>query len=304
MRFSSYAGLIYSIRLSVQSKIITFGFLSMAIFAAFTSGRAASPGALDLTYGSRGLASTGLPGSLAFFVNAVVVQPDGKSVVTGRTRACSGANCHWDFFIVRFNADGTPDINFGTNGAVITDYFGQDDEANAVALQPDGKIVVVGGALNPTPSTISIQGFKVVRYMPNGTLDTAFGTSGRVYEAFDDAGGIAQSVIVQADGKIIVAGTNQSSMLFVARFNPNGGLDTTFSEDGKYTASLATSQARLLFSRTAKSLSWRAEARLCRFSALTRTEHSTPVSVMAEPLHTLSPLPFDRPLPFKRTARY
>ncbi len=228
---------------SARSKTIAFGFAVITIFVAVTEGRAASPGAPDLTYGNRGLASFDVSNA---FSNTIIVQPDGKTIIAGRTRTCVGATCHEDFLLVRFNANGTLDTSFGTNGAVITDYFGQQEEVNAVALQADGKIVAVGGAPGSTPSATNIQGFKIVRYLPNGTLDTTFGTSGRVYEAFDDVGGIAQSVIIQPDGKIVVAGTNQSSMLFVARFNQDGGLDTTFSADGRYTASLTTSQARLI----------------------------------------------------------
>jgi uncharacterized delta-60 repeat protein len=134
--------------------------------------------------------------------------------------------------VVRFNTDGSLDTSFGTNGAVVTDYSGQDESAFAIAVQTDGKIVVAGGLFDITPSQ-NILGFKVVRYMPNGTLDATFGVAGKVYESFDDVGGTPQSIIIQPDDKIVVAGTDDNSMLFVARFNSNGGLDTGFGTNGK-----------------------------------------------------------------------
>jgi uncharacterized delta-60 repeat protein len=205
----------------------------MTILAVIANGRAASSGALDLSFGVRGTAAFS-PTNDFKESRAVVIQPDGKVVIAGYLNNCPGATCNTDFIVMRFNTNGTLDNSFGTNGRVITDFFGQNEAANAVGVQADGKIVVAGGLFAIFGTTgQNITGFKLVRYNTDGTLDTTFGTSGRVYESFDDVGGIAQSIIIQPDGKIVVAGSDENSMLFIARFNTDGGIDTSFGANGR-----------------------------------------------------------------------
>ncbi|MBI3345430.1 MAG: hypothetical protein HY028_11360 [Gammaproteobacteria bacterium] len=125
-----------------------------------------------------------------------------------------------------YAAPGDLDPSFGNGGKVVTNFFGSSDEANAVALQPDGKIVVVGE--NGTD-------FLVARYNADGSLDSSFGTGGRVTTDFG-AEDVAQAVAIQPDGKIIVVGytINGSSGDFaLARYNPNGSLDSGFGGSGK-----------------------------------------------------------------------
>jgi len=245
MRFLIFNYLFRSPRSSLQSKIVGLAVLAIAIFFSI-SGQAASPGALDLTFGTRGTASAR---PFTDFINtrAVVVQPDGKVVLFGSVRICSGATCNNSFLGVRFNTDGTLDNSFDGDGAVVTDYFGQNEGAFAAAVQADGKIVVAGGFYSIFGNTNNnILGFKIVRYMPDGSLDTTFGTAGRVYEEFNDVGGYAQSVIIQPDGKIVVAGSDQNSMLLVARFNIDGSLDTSFGTNGRIASnSYGAVQARI-----------------------------------------------------------
>jgi uncharacterized delta-60 repeat protein len=102
-----------------------------------------------------------------------------------------------------------------------------------MVIQPDGKIVVAGGPFGNEASATNIQGFKVFRYLSNGTLDPDFGSGGRVYESFNDVGGIPQAMLLEPDGRIVVAGTDNISMLFVARFNTNGSLDSGFGTSGR-----------------------------------------------------------------------
>jgi uncharacterized delta-60 repeat protein len=165
----------------------------------------------------------------------VVIQPDGKVVLAGYVNTCVGSICNNDFLVVRFNTNGTLDSSFGTNGATATDvYSGQNEYAYAAAVQADGKIVVAGGAEGGVPSQTNIFGFKLVRYLPDGTLDGTFGTGGRIYESFDNMGGTPRSMLIQPDGKIVVAGADFNiETLFVARFNPDGSLDTGFGTNGK-----------------------------------------------------------------------
>src|SRR4051794_9676359 len=102
-------------------------------------------------------------------------QTDGKILTVGSDALPTGPE---HFVISRFNADGSPDVGFGATGGV-TVSFGGFDNAHAVAVQPDGKIVVVGSntrSFCPIASTL----LAVTRLNPDGTLDTTFGTDGRV----------------------------------------------------------------------------------------------------------------------------
>jgi len=126
---------------------------------------------------------------------------------------------------------GTFDASFGTGGQVTTDFAGAGDGVGAIAVQPDGKLVAVGGA------TINGQAdFALARYNGNGTLDTSFGKNGR---ATTDLGGRyegANSVALQADWKIVVAGGSVIGLFdnfALARYNSNGTLDTSFGTGGK-----------------------------------------------------------------------
>ena len=150
-----------------------------------------------------------------------------------------------DFALVRFNSDGTLDISFGTGGKVTTD-FGLSTQgfsyaqANSIALQQDGKIVLAGTAL-----LNSVRNFALVRYNSNGTLDTGFSTGGKVTTpfstpnpSFDNAS--AESVAVQPDGKIVAAGLAAFDIA-LARYNSNGTLDTSFGTGGEVTTSISPS---------------------------------------------------------------
>lgn len=231
MKFTPFANMCRILRLTVRPKNVGLALLTTFLFFA-GDGRAASPGALDLSFGIRGTAALNL-GNVFQETRAIAIQPDGKIVIAGFINTCVGPTCNFNFLIVRFNTDGTLDNTFGTNGSVVTDYSGQDESAFAVDVQTDGRIVVAGGSLSGGP----ILGFKVVRYLQNGTLDSSFGVGGKVYESFDDLGGIPQTMLIQPDGKIVVAGTDNNSMLFVARFNLDGGLDTGFATNGRIASS-------------------------------------------------------------------
>lgn len=220
--------------ITLKPKLV--GLTLLALFALFAGGaRAASPGALDLSFGDRGTAAF-KQGSNQQRSHAVLSQPDGKIILAGYIVNCVVSTCSSDFLLVRFNTNGTLDTSFDSDGYVMTDNFGQDEAVFAAALQPDGKIVVAGG-LNDVSNGINITGFKVMRYLPDGTPDSGFGTGGMVYETFDDLGGTPRAMLIEPDGKIVVVGSDGNSMLFIARFNPNGTLDTSFDTDGRIATS-------------------------------------------------------------------
>ena len=135
---------------------------------------------------------------------------------------------------------GTLDPTFGNNGIVTTDFNSNTMEVGqSVVLQPDGKIVLAGYTY-PSVSS-SIRDFAVARYNVNGTLDNTFGNGGKVTTDFgySDSG---NSIAIQSDGKIIVAGSSNYDFV-LARYNTNGTIDSTFGINGKVTSHIGTGSA-------------------------------------------------------------
>ena len=141
------------------------------------------------------------------------------------------------FLAAAVAAAGDLDPTFSGDGRQTTNFApDSDDEANDVAIQSDGKIVVVGG--NSVIGGGPANNFILARYNPNGTLDTTFSGDGKQetdFGGYDSANGVA----IQADGKIVVVGvssinsTTNGAAFVLARYNPDGSLDTSFSGDGK-----------------------------------------------------------------------
>ena len=183
-------------------------------------------GSLDLSFGTGGKVLTDF-GGLNEYAHSVTVQPDGKIVVAGNRY--DGA--YTDFGLVRYNTDGSLDTSFNLTGKVSTSIGSFADNCKSVAIQSDGKIVAAGESHNG-----AFYDFAVARYKTDGSLDSTFNTNGIVItdiESLDDRGA---SVAIQADGKIVVAGTSSDSMGYyfsVVRYHTNGDLDLTFDGDGK-----------------------------------------------------------------------
>jgi uncharacterized delta-60 repeat protein len=189
-------------------------------------------GTLDTTFSGDGKQTA----DFAQFAYAVAVQPDGKIVVAGEGGG--------DFVLARYNADGSPDLTFSGDGVQKTDLSGYVDSANAVALQPDGKIVAAGQAGDD---------FGLARYDPDGSLDVSFGVGGIQRTPIFEGGyesDSAAAVALQVDGKIVAGGTTDGlppcdfsidtcedppSDFALVRYNPDGTLDSSFSGDGKQT---------------------------------------------------------------------
>ena len=163
--------------------------------------------------------------------HSITLQPDGKLVVAGY----GGGASDYDFVLARYLPDGSLDTGFGTGGKVITD-FGFSESAHSITLQPDGKLVVAGYSYNGVNFDIAL-----ARYLPDGSLDTNFGISGRVITnlgGHNDAGysnnDYGHSISLQSDGKLVVAGYVGSDFA-LARYLSDGGLDTSFGTGGKVT---------------------------------------------------------------------
>lgn len=132
-------------------------------------------------------------------------------------------------------APGDLDPSFGLGGRVLTDIDFSTDIAYAVAMQADGKLVVVGTTYKN--NDYSGEDFAVVRYNADGSPDPGFGSDGRVTTDFPGLAAVASAVLVQPDGKILVAGGAFPLFTFLgnfelARYNPDGSLDAAFGDNG------------------------------------------------------------------------
>jgi uncharacterized delta-60 repeat protein len=192
-------------------------------------------GALDTSFGDQGRVITDLNGR-SDEVRGVVVQPDGKIVVLGESWVYPQDRPR--FALVRYNAGGSLDTTFGQGGQVLTGMT--DDEwdysmPHALALQPDGKLLVAGTAYSADAGR---NVFALARYNPDGEFDTTFGTGGRVLTPVDTAGDAgndeATALALAADGSIVLAGGTGTypANFAAARYRPDGTLDPTFGTGG------------------------------------------------------------------------
>ena len=215
-----------------------------------------SNGALDTSFGQTtqfpnlsGSVSTDFGGEDR--ANAMAIQSDGKIVVAGVTEFAGDSA----FAVARYGSNGLIDSTFGGFGRVVTNFVSNDhggstgDAAFGVAVQGDGKIVVAGRA--ETDTGLARTDIALARYNTNGTLDTTFGTGGKVTTALvagdpQRANDVAFAVVIQPDGKIVTAGfTGVTSQVFaLVRYTANGALDTTFGSGGKVTTD---SRGRIAF---------------------------------------------------------
>ncbi len=195
------------------------------------------PGTLDSSFGTNGTVVTeGMPGNYY----DMALQNDGKIILAGTVLLNNSV-----FQLIRYNSDGTVDRSFGIEGRVVTDYdpdIYSTEEFKSVAVQSDGKIVgsgsttVGGGAGNVNTA--------VLRYNPNGSLDSSFGENGVVigknFERYDNI----EDMALQPDGKIVVTGNasddnNNRVAFFTIRYLPDGHLDESFGDGGIILTSLS-----------------------------------------------------------------
>lgn len=187
-------------------------------------------GSLDDDFGDGGVVVASLSnGDERGF--ALVVQPDGKVVE-------AGSSCHPDcsFALARFNRDGSRDDTFGDGGQVITRVSDRNAAANALVLQPDGKLVAAGS---------DDSGFVLARYLDDGSLDRSFGDEGVVRTAIEANGAWARALVIEPDGKLVAAGHSctDTCAFAVVRYAVDGQLDRSFGHDGVSVTDLGTRSA-------------------------------------------------------------
>ena len=183
-------------------------------------------GTLDTTFDGDGIVTTAIGGGTDIG-NAVVIQSDGKIIVSGRSD--TPPTFQTSYAIIRYNSDGSIDTSFGDQGIIIP-QLSVNSFARHMALQADGKIVIVHNRI-----VSFVQKLVVLRYDPQGQPDPTFGVNGYV----DTSVGVGlefEAVELQTDGKIVVSCsgfTNATSYDFwVIRYNTNGSLDDSFGNNG------------------------------------------------------------------------
>lgn len=204
---------------------------STRLFSASARPVPKAPGSLDTAFGSAGRVLTPV-GAGDDYGNAVAVQTDGKVVVVGRT----GNGNQADIALLRYDAAGRLDPAFGKGGRVVTDVGTSFDSASSVVVQTGGKLLVGGNSSAPVAYRLTLSDFVLLRYTPDGRLDSTFGQGGRVVTdvaGFHDG---VNAMTVQPDGKIILAGSasnGQDDDIAVVRYTPDGRPDPAFGQGGK-----------------------------------------------------------------------
>ena len=210
----------------------------------FTVARYNADGTLDTTFGTGGVVTTDFAGGYDA-VRGLSVLPDGSVVAVGDEVDATGNRT---FALAKYTPAGALDTSFGTGGKVTTTFSGYADAyGDAVAVQPDGKVVMLGSSTDSSGSgTATTNDWLLARYNPDGTPDSSFGTSGKVTLDFNGGSDNAWGLALAPDGKIVASGNETDGMgqrVAVARFNPDGSLDTTFSTTGMVTGFASGSHA-------------------------------------------------------------
>lgn len=186
-------------------------------------------GSLDPAFGWYGIVLIDFAGERDEALS-VAIQPDGKIVLAG---LAGRANGNSDFGLARLNPNGSRDVTFGWNGIVMTDFFGQRDQALGVVLLPDGKIVAGGYATRASTGS----DLALARYNSNGSLDKTFGVGGLSIADYWGKTDAMYKLAMQPDGKLVGSGVatrpDGTTDFAVARFNVDGAPDATFGWGGR-----------------------------------------------------------------------
>ena len=199
--------------------------------------RLTASGALDPAFGSGGSVAIDFRG-FADVAYAHLRQPDGKLLMVGRSAsaASAGAQTPNDYALLRLNADGTRDTGFGSDGRVIVDLGGVNEQLTDIELLPDGRILVVGfgGTVNATDAVF-------MRFTPNGAADPSFGSNGRVVVDGGNRSNAAVAAELQLDGRVVGCGyldtvdNPLNADYWLVRLAADGSLDASFGNGGTVT---------------------------------------------------------------------
>ncbi|MBC7775290.1 MAG: T9SS type A sorting domain-containing protein [Phycisphaerae bacterium] len=220
-----------------DGKVVAVGFTEEAGVSKFTVIRYLPDGSLDPIFASNGVFETTFfpPSNVA---QAVTLQADGKILVAGYTTNGQSANLYNDEMVVlRLDVNGVPDVTFGTSGAVILS-LGYNERPVSIRVLSNGRILVAGNVFHGTVSNIFVTKLSNI-----GNVDVSFGTNGLKQVAISNGlWNYCQDMELQPDGKILLTGeakTASGTNFALIRLNSDGGLDPTFSGDGKATNNIS-----------------------------------------------------------------
>jgi uncharacterized delta-60 repeat protein len=237
--YTTFAWPAFAVALQGDGRIVAAGYKltnqggSMTPSATF--GRFLADGSPDTFFGTGG-SVTFTPNSSDEEIMGVAIQPDGRIVGAGfQFQGLSFNSVAW-----RVSSTGVADATFGGSGKVVVNLSPDNDEFDAIALQPDGKIVAAGRAYLPVAPVFG--SFSVVRLNADGTPDAGFGSNGQAFAHFASPAS-GRAVVVQPDGRIVVGGRTGASGagdFALARFASNGSLDNSFGSGGLVTTDLGS----------------------------------------------------------------
>ncbi len=201
-------------------------------------------GSRDTSFDGDGKVFTNFGGEDA--ISSIAIQTDGKIVVAGKAQIGSS----YDFTVMRYNSDGSLDTSFDGDGIATIDFVGGYDYVNALAIQADGKILVVGAGSSDQSMETSTSDSALARLNTNGSLDTSFDGDGKIRAAISNYFDAATGVSIQTDGKILTSGSAMSitngdlgtleNDFALVRYNSDGSPDTTYGTGGKAITDLFT----------------------------------------------------------------
>ena len=222
---------IYNMALQPDGKIIVVGTCQGTTTYDFCVQRFTADGAIDAGFNASATGSLVLDMNANFdYATSALVQSDGKIVIAG---GCSNGGVYL-YCVLRLLANGSIDSSFGQSGKLLATPSGG---AQAVAVQPDGKLILAGQCAHTVGQFLKGD-FCILRFNANGAVDSGFGSAGQVLTTVGNYGNMAYSIAVQPDGRIVVAGScgnggnNSAADICVQRFTPEGALDTTFNGTG------------------------------------------------------------------------
>jgi len=207
--------------------VLTGGTMNENTFNLFAI-RYNADGTLDSSFDGDGIAIIDLAPNQNDAGNDIVIQDDGKIVIAGYTNTSNQT----DFALVRLNSNGSLDNTFDTDGIVSHGIVGTFNEnANALALQNDGKLVVAGSSNN------TFYDFIITRYNTDGSFDNGFGADGITVTDLGTSTdfGAPLDLVIQNDNKIVAAGYQNMGIhlnFSVIRYNADGNIDNSFGANG------------------------------------------------------------------------
>ncbi|HEX7295987.1 MAG TPA: hypothetical protein VF251_09570, partial [Pyrinomonadaceae bacterium] len=203
-------------------------------------------GSFDITFGTSGLVSAnpstvsgGTGSAYAVAIQKIpAVTGEERIVVGGWAKPDTTTSSFADFAVMRFRPDGAIDTTFGNNGRVNTDFFGFGDQIFDLTLDANNRIVTTGFSYIASDQCGAyVKDFGLARYLEDGSLDLSFNSTGRQTVDLIAGQDVGQSVVVQADGSILVSGFAYSSNNAIhdfglVRLNPDGTRDISFGPRG------------------------------------------------------------------------